>query len=295
MSKTLMLHIGYAKTATTFLQEGVFPRLSGIDYLGRKLATQNNDHFTNWTYEFAIDLNYDLSKVKDLVAHIDSDVVMISNEAVMRPFQFAERIKRLSAIADHFDQVYILLSIRSQADLIFSRYIHDLESRTFPEYDLDKALDYTGLKECIWPTCGDSLVNKLWRKSPFHGGSCLCNREKLKTLNIPYYDLERTSDELTKYFGDKVHYIVSERLRTDTRGEIDKLCNFLSVDPLTDSQLDNAINLKSNERRSKEIYVANRKKYSENGVLDSIKAHFAESNRNFSAKTNVDLSGLNYY
>ena len=295
MSKTLILHIGYAKTATTFLQEGVYPRLAGIDYLGRMVDAENEHQFTKWTYEFAKDSTYDLSNLKKLVGGIDSEAILISNEVILRPFQFTERIQRLSALTMHFDRVCIMLSIRSQADLIFSRYMHDLDSGVFSEYELEKALDYTGTKECIWPTCGDSIVNKLWRKSPFHGGTCLCNRDKIKSINLPYYNLELISDELTKHFGDNVHYIVSERLRTDPRSELDKMCDFLSVDPLSESDLDVVTTIKSNERRSKGKYVSNKKKNTENGVLDGLKTHFAASNVQFSAKAKVDLTGFNYY
>ena len=35
MNKKIFIHIGFPKTASTFLQKNIFPNIEGINYLGK--------------------------------------------------------------------------------------------------------------------------------------------------------------------------------------------------------------------------------------------------------------------
>lgn len=295
---TISIHIGYAKTATTYLQEHIYPNLDGIRYDGRFILDKKSRKGNlDWVYDFAKSAHLDIELfAKSHLNNSSNPHVLLSHEVLMRPFKTEQALVSLSQIRSKVEAVNVIVSIRKQVDLIFSRYVHDISKGIFSFYELEDALDYSGKEECLWPMCGDNLMNKILRKSPFKSGPCLCNRKKCKSISIPYYNLERLYDMVTKHFGaGNVHFIVSEALKENPELEVKRLCDFLSkdshmvsFDPLTLQQ-----SQQSNQRSNSAIYQELKAKNTTNGVLSAIETHFSESNKNFSEKLN--LNQLNKY
>ena len=296
----LNLHIGYAKTATTFLQEHIFPNISGIDYAGRYINRLGDERDNlDWVYQFAKTANLDAKAIIKTLPNSKQQNCLMSHEVIMRPYKLDEALSALDSLQNHIEHLRILISIRNPVDLIFSRYVHDISTGIFKPYSLKEALDYAGHSECMWPMCGNSIKNKLWRKSPFNGGSCLCNKKKVKSINIPYYELDTLNKKLETIFrSDKVHYIVSERLKAKPENEIDRLCNFLDngitaakFDPKLLDSSDN-----SNQRSNLDIYQKLKQENIANGVLGELIEYFKLSNRAFAERTGMDVLGnLGYY
>ena len=296
----LNLHIGYAKTATTFLQEHVFPNLSNINYGGRFINKQGDVHDNlEWVYPFAEKAELNVPSLLDSIPDSPIKNCLLSHEVIMRPFKTQQALTELQKLQLETDCLRIIVSIRNPVDLIFSRYVHDISTGIFSYYDLEHALDYSGSKECLWPICGNNIKNKLWRKSPFSGGSCICNNAKVKTINIPYYDLQTLDQRLIHLFGDtNVHYIISEQLKTQPRMEVDRLCTFLGIDN-EDVGFDFnvfASSKQSNQRSNQDLYKKLKEENLANGVLDKLTSHFDKINKRFAEQTNQPILGeLDYY
>lgn len=290
----LILHGGYAKTATTYLQEHIFPRLDGIAYLGRNVPDDPNNAYSEWAYDFIRNERFSFQK---LVSELPSKVepMLMSHEVIFRPSHFDVLIKRLGAIQQHVEDVKIIVSIRNQTDLIFSRYIHDVNLGLFKRYELEDALDQAGTSSCTWPVCA-TFTNKVLRKTPLRIGSCDCNHHKIKRIHMPYYDFMNTRKLLMEEFGNEnVHFIVSEELRRAPESELQRLCKFVGASELGAEIMAELKGKSSNVRHSRPDYKHLRSKNEANGVLDKVRSFYSESNRALAEAMNIDLSVHGYY
>lgn len=120
----VIIHVGLQKTASTFLQEAVFPELDEIAYVGRPY-TQENQAFN--FLQFADGSLYSDSLLSEEFDRIESDMacgkpIVISDELLSGYvfYNFLNRstiAERLSRIVPHAE---IVLFFRGQADLITS-------------------------------------------------------------------------------------------------------------------------------------------------------------------------------
>ncbi len=121
MNKTV-IHVGLHKTATTYLQENVWPEIPGYTYLSRPY-TQLNHAFNKLQY--ADDTLYN----KDLVIHelekIAADRLLISDESFSgKPVYFSYLNRSIIAkrLKELFPNAEIILFLRDQRDIIMSHY-----------------------------------------------------------------------------------------------------------------------------------------------------------------------------
>lgn len=105
-SSRLFIHVGLPKTATTYLQQNVFPSLSGVTFLGKAKCVNFHDVFM-----------------------AESRKVLISHEHLLAcPFESypggwrAEFTRRLTALSRTFPEAQIMLSFRDHASLLTSYY-----------------------------------------------------------------------------------------------------------------------------------------------------------------------------
>lgn len=124
------LHIGFHKTATTFLQERFFPVLENITYLGRPWRNKEL-HRLFLKYNFLGSLDFDPNRFRSSFDQIAADLavgpdapVVVSHESLHSGSDWfgynletmAERIKAV------FPDAKIILGIRNQTDYIESNY-----------------------------------------------------------------------------------------------------------------------------------------------------------------------------
>jgi hypothetical protein len=140
--KRLIIHIGYPKTATTSLQENVFTELDGqyFNYLGKRaFASDLNPYkIPNITAQVLYGEEPSLSPDQnEWLKRLDKDVVVFSNENLSmavteyidnnpflkysNPFETAKNLKNY--FSEYFDDIQILIVLRSQKSLLYSYYV----------------------------------------------------------------------------------------------------------------------------------------------------------------------------
>lgn len=124
--RRIFLHVGLQKTASTYLQEIVFPRLDGIAFIGRPY-TQENRAFNSLQY--ADTALYDESIVREEFSEIERELdtnqpLLISDE-LFSGYSFYNLINR-GFVAERLSHIVpgaeVILFLRNQVDLIMSLY-----------------------------------------------------------------------------------------------------------------------------------------------------------------------------
>jgi hypothetical protein len=283
----LVFHIGYAKTATTYLQKRVYPSLE-INYLGRKPPEKNID----WVYNIAFDDEFDNKVAIDyLNSKIKPNQVnLISHEVFLRPNNWKKNISRIKAISSQFENVKIILSVRSQFDLIISRHKHDKKSRMFKKR-FDQIIDFEGDSVCNWPVCG---TGSIFEKAFPMFSNCSCIRNRGKVINIPYYNYHDMNKLIADKFGqENIHYIISENLKENPRNELNRLTDFLGVPQISDDKFNSISQVRDNIASDK-APKNNRDILSEE-LENRLRNYYSESNQKFDKIANLNLSEFNYY
>jgi len=122
----IFIHVGLPKTASTYLQNNVFPRLNNVAYIGRPY-TQENYAFN--TLQYADNSLYASSAIQKEFDKIENEMakgnpLLISDELFsgFALYNFINRgmiAERLSEIVPHAE---IILFLRGQVHLILSLY-----------------------------------------------------------------------------------------------------------------------------------------------------------------------------
>ena len=206
----LAIHIGYAKSATTYLQTKFFDKIKGVNYIGRYYGKNiPKEKKLNWVYDFVFDKEYYAPAYKDelLKCCRRSEINLLSHEVLLRPNREWVMLNRIKELSSFFSSLKIIFSIRNQTEIILSRYMHDRNG--FPEkYDFVDALDFKGTISCNWPVCHD--IQKLYNSKQ----ECVCKKMGKKVINVPHYDYLKLWCLVSSLFDQKnVHVIVSENLR----------------------------------------------------------------------------------
>lgn len=121
MNKTV-IHVGLHKTASTFLQENVWPKLKGFTYLTRPY-TQHNHAFNQLQY--ADDSLYQKELIVRELDKIAPGNLLLSDEAFSgKPifFSYINRSIITKRLKDLFPDATIIIFIRDQKDIILSHY-----------------------------------------------------------------------------------------------------------------------------------------------------------------------------
>lgn len=136
MSSTI-IHIGMPRTATTFFQQSVFPKLNDYEYFGIE-TTHFSDVFNQ--LQFADDSFYDKELVKTFTKGWENKNVILSNEGFIGQSYHLNYINRsiiANRLSELFPQAKILLVLRNQIDLIASIYSISLlwrETKAIDDY-----------------------------------------------------------------------------------------------------------------------------------------------------------------
>ena len=289
----LVLHIGYAKCATTFLQKNVYPALDGLHYLGRHYSGNTPDRSNDkFLHEFVFGGE---EGVKDfgnyLSGQLDAEkITLLSHENFIRPYKPAQLFERLKVLEDYVGELKIILTIRNQADLILSRYVHDKNAKAFKHASISDSLDFSGQADCKWPTCSGPLRVML----PF--AKCPCRKKGAKVIHVPLYDYERMVSTLSEAFGaDRVHVIVTEKLRSTLHEEVAKLTACLGLPNMDDDRLTALQNIKENVQRNIDSYEVCRAEFTDSGTKAELERYFSGSNKMLSEKLGLGLDEYGYF
>ena len=148
--KIIYFHIGYPKTATTFLQKNFFRKHPQINYLSRHYGNKDNNLSKILNYIF--DLNDDkfdqnkknLKKIFNKIKFLQHKINLISEEDVLchkaiKNNNIYKTLKRINFIFnDKKNEVKYFFFIRKQKDIIISYYrqfYFTYFSKNFPQFN----------------------------------------------------------------------------------------------------------------------------------------------------------------
>lgn len=203
MNKKVFFHVGYAKTATTYLQRDIWPRLQGVKYVGRNYAGDDSllqqfvDHIV---FSKSFDFGWSLNTLHSLLQGEES-VYLISHEVLLRPGRERLLLERLFSLQTSDVEIHLLVGVRRQEDIIWSRYRHDRKIQLIRSYSVSKALSGGS---CSYPRCRDSL-GKLF--------SCRCIYRGYKPISLQHYDYAHLLSLCDDHFGvGRIHFFCYEQI-----------------------------------------------------------------------------------
>lgn len=249
---TTLIHVGLAKTATTYLQKTVFPRAGGVNYLGKPFRSPARAalHYLS-RHRWDPPLDRFLKDEASLRSHDPGSAVfprlqrqlrhalcpqklnIWSHEGLLRPTRdngpfvraLALRNLRDAFRAAGSDRPHVLLVLRDTRSLMASyarQFLHELESRGLEDCDPDD------LRAARAGTAAPSSAARLWR------------------LWYCYFDFGAVIDDLHDVFGDgRVHVLNYDALAHDWSGLQDVVSG---IDPA--ARLDFPV-VRVNESRAK--------------------------------------------
>jgi len=290
----LVLHIGYAKAATTFLQKRVFPNIHDINYIGRFYGNDlSESKRADWVYDFVFNDDISLKSFADKISEgiTDRDACnVISHEVLLRPYKTYRSVQRMRNLNTYFGEIKLIVSIRNQADIILSRSVHD---RGIIQYkSIGDALDFEGITQCQWPRCSShGRLSFLTRNK-----RCACRIAGVKYINIPFYNYLNIYCLLRSIFGRmNVHFLVSEALQENCSNEITRLTRFLGVSSVDEQVLQSLIGKGENRRQGSAFYDECQKEYLASGKRHEVFEYFKETNTMLSEILQSDLEKYGYH
>ena len=289
--KENFLHIGYHKTATTWMQQFMFPIIFESKYFGKSIEQKRDD--TLYLRE--------MDNLKNLF--YKNSNACFSDEFFMKPmprgkFDFEKNIaitdrnnmptpskefyicsdnhvksicnKICSNLVDENINTKVILSIRNQTDMFFSMYLHQ-----------ERAPHQKWNSPDIWVKDLNGFISKFDRKFL---------TKKLKN----YYDFNNTYTQLVKTFGQKnVHVIIYENLFKNTENEINRLYCFMAkeMDLKALEQIKSRVSTKKNDSRNDSY---KRQKNGED-IRKLLMQEYKDSNKELSKLIKFDLSKYGYH
>lgn len=142
--KSIFIHIGMPRTGTSFLQQKVFPNLTGIDFYGVETCYYS----APWNrMQYADDSLYNAAEFKESIDAIGAESVLFSNELLVGQsayFNFVNRSLIARRLQAAMPDATIVLVLRGQAEVLKSLYsiaLHGAESRALDDFVWDGAND----------------------------------------------------------------------------------------------------------------------------------------------------------
>ncbi|MCU4165573.1 hypothetical protein [Carboxylicivirga caseinilyticus] len=129
MDKKLVIHIGYHKTGTTFLQNNIFSKTKEINYLGQPFVNMDIKKFfqdLKDCHDLLFDKNVFIQRFDRIIANIDQPgkPTLISLESIHSGIDWwgRELVVMANRIRQVFPNAKILIGIREQTSYIESLY-----------------------------------------------------------------------------------------------------------------------------------------------------------------------------
>ena len=200
-----LLHIGYHKTATTWLQKNLYPAISNADYLSRPLV---RDVFFNTTaWGFAADA----AREQLLQGRHQDRRLIISEEDFCGYTENGGLLEALSRdlarrLQETFPQADVVIFIRNQLDMIRSSYLQYV--RTGGTHSVRRYLN---------PYPVTDPYHRRWYKKPL--------------LTKDHFSYQHLIKHYQQLFGaDQVHVFCYEAFVADSRGFVRDFARRLQLD-----------------------------------------------------------------
>jgi len=227
-------HVGLPKTASTFLQKEVFPKLEEVFYLGRPY-TQENKAFNHLQYADGPNYSYQLmlSEFEKIEKNRKGRSVLISDELLsgLPTSNFMNRgtiAERINAILPNSQ---IIIFLRSQRTLIESLYNQYVKVGWFSE-ELDPDMLHS-------PGKGFELEKWLDGQRSWNISNRHFNHRSY--FSIDHFRYSTLLDFYNQLFN-KVHIFLFEDLESDFESLLIRLCKVLNAKNPTEIQFERKVN-----------------------------------------------------
>ena len=111
MKKRVIIHIGFHKTASTWLQKELFPKLLNVDYI---------DTEQTWNLFSEELLNNSIKKAKEIIDHSTNNTILFSDERILSSDNKIANSPEF--LAQIFPEAEIVIFVRNQLDKVVSNY-----------------------------------------------------------------------------------------------------------------------------------------------------------------------------
>lgn len=213
MGNRTIIHVGLHKTASTLLQEKVFPQVKGFRYLTRPYTQFN----ISWNQlQYADDTLYDADLMESLLRPLRMQNLLISDESLSgNPTQLAYSNRSMIAhrLKNHFPEAEIILVIRGQQDIICSQYNMWVKG-SYRGYR--SISDFLWLPDTSAYTLSDAESGV---KTDLNQLFVNLNKAHLHAVGYNYYELVK----LYKLLFKKVHVLLFEDIDSDSGGVAHRL------------------------------------------------------------------------
>lgn len=199
----LILHGGFHKTGTTFLQESVFCKLSDIIYLGKPWKDDKILEIVDYFYT-ANDIDIDTESIRTrFQLYLEEELklkntnILLSSEGLFSGYEWFGRyyVHMLERIKNLLQPAKLILGIRNQSDYIksiYKQYVREGGQLSFTEF---------------------------------------LHTEEVKSGLMPKLKYDLVIETMYDIFGkDQVHIYQQEKLKSNCHEEIKKIIKFIDSD-----------------------------------------------------------------
>ncbi len=272
----LILHAGYPKAGSTWLQAAFFPNLTRIKHFGesqfeyRTTEDLIRDHYgfplaSSQFYNYICQDEYDEMTAMEMLKNIIGDLPFssFSYEGLTVPHQFKfDRLKRLKELLDL--DMKLLIIIRRQKDIVFSTYGQYLKSGVYRNETLSQVVD--------WHNTDDST----------------------QVINLEHYNYLNLYKTAVYLFGkENVLLLPFEHLFSRKMEAMLEMCSFFGVDQEVD-----IIRLMAGKpplNTSRQTKFTADSCQDKDRVLSNVHDFFIDSNRELDRQLNYDLGRMGYF
>jgi hypothetical protein len=161
MVKNIYIHIGMHKTATTFLQDNLFPKLENSEFIrgDSKIGEILDD--INYSHPIAVDIEQKREEIEIEISEIEKENILISREGLVGNManSYLEFDKNMDFIYKLFPDAKIILTFRRQDSWLesaFKQTLHEGWTITFKEFT------DTNIKRPLAPSFDYKILNYLY-------------------------------------------------------------------------------------------------------------------------------------
>ncbi|MBI9079541.1 MAG: hypothetical protein JEY79_07360 [Pseudodesulfovibrio sp.] len=131
------IHVGYGRTATTFMQKHVFHRLKGIQYFNKKESLFIKSYTLSGDDRFR-------ERAMELEMACDGKPMFFTDEGLIAHSPYSQ----LPRLKDIFPDATIVLTIRNQMSYLYSRYAHEVTRGYLGQkyWDVPEYSEWIGMK-----------------------------------------------------------------------------------------------------------------------------------------------------
>jgi len=215
----LVLHVGYHKTATTFLQKLVFPKQQQVLYAGRPFRTKAIGDFFLYN-QFTNPLLFDPAVARERFYNAIGDWVTSSNQSLSEKKALLVSHESLHSGPDWFGSEVMMMSQRLK--------------NTFPD-----ARIVIGIRNQV------SYIESNYKEYLLHGGKLRFKRFMEETFAfryglLPKLHYDKVIGQYMDLFGkDRVHIYLIEELKEDLAATVNKMMQFMGAESSSDFRSEN--------------------------------------------------------